>query len=118
MPAAMPGRGEHVAVVDEEHVGVELRPRGSRRAEPRRRSTQCVVAGRPSSSPAAASTKAPVQIDTIRAPRGGAAQQRRRSSSGERPVASSRTSPYDARARSTVSRRRERLEASWSGSTA
>jgi hypothetical protein len=27
---------------------------------------QCVVAGRPSSSPAAASTKAPVQMDTIR----------------------------------------------------
>jgi hypothetical protein len=29
---------------------------------------QCVVAGRPSSSPAAASTKAPVQIDTSRVP--------------------------------------------------
>ena len=30
---------------------------------------QCVVAGRPSSSPAAASTKAPVQTDMTRAPR-------------------------------------------------
>ncbi len=29
---------------------------------------QCVVARRPSSSPAAASTKAPVQIDTMRVP--------------------------------------------------
>ena len=29
--------------------------------------TQCVVAGRPSSSPAAARTKAPVQMETMRA---------------------------------------------------
>ena len=34
---------------------------------------QCVVARRPSSTPAAASTKAPVQIETRRAPRAAAA---------------------------------------------
>jgi hypothetical protein len=60
------GRGEHVVLVDEQHVRVEatcgyhFRNSGAR--------AQCVVARRPSSIPAAARTKAPVQIDTIRAP--------------------------------------------------
>ena len=60
-------RGEDVAVVDVEHVG------SSRTAGKKRRNAvvniQCVVAGRPSSRPAAASTNAPVQIDIKRASR-------------------------------------------------
>ena len=74
----VPGGGEDVAVVDEEHVGVEV-DRGEQAAEGRA-VHQCVVAGRPSSRPAAASTNAPVQIETSRADSASAAAGRPRAS--------------------------------------
>ena len=60
-------RGEHVAVIDEQHVLVEQHLAGAG-AACRRRTSNAWSPGRPSSSPAAASTNAPVQIDTSRVP--------------------------------------------------
>jgi hypothetical protein len=65
MPAALP------AEVSTSPSSTNSTPGSRRTAGNRRRKAstciQCVVAGRPSSSPAAASTKAPVQMDTSRA---------------------------------------------------
>jgi hypothetical protein len=57
---ADPGRGENLAVIDEQDVRIEL--------DLREQPAEVVVARRPSSRPVAASTNAPVQIDMTRAP--------------------------------------------------
>ena len=79
---------QHLAVVDVQHVGVDV----DRRVAARQlcaRARQCVVARRPSSAPVAARTNAPVQIDATRAPRSTARRIARRTPSG---IARSRSS--------------------------
>ena len=63
-PGGDAGRGQHVALVDVEHVRVE--PTRGNAAANSGAWRQCVVARRPSSSPAAARANAPVQIETLR----------------------------------------------------
>ena len=71
-------RRPHVAVAHEDRIGLDGRPSGCRRARTSH-ARQCVVARRPSSSPAAASTNAPVHTDaTRRLRRGGALRPTRR----------------------------------------
>ena len=93
IPAAIACRGEHVAVVDVEDVRIEAHRGRSRRNGSAR--IQCVVAGRPSSTPAAASTNAPVQIDTSRAP-GRAVASAAASAASSRPSVTGGP-PHDAR---------------------
>ena len=66
-PGGRPGRGEDLAVVGVEHVGLDARPPASG-GPARRRASSGWPPARPSSSPAAARVNAPVQIEAIRAP--------------------------------------------------
>ena len=59
------GRGVEVAVAHEDRVGLDGHARVARRASASQ-PAQCVVARRPSSRPAAASRKAPVQTPAVR----------------------------------------------------
>jgi hypothetical protein len=103
--------GEDVAVVDEQDVGVQLDAGCSSRN--RSACSQCVVARRPSSNPAAASTNAPVQMETIRE-RCAAARNACTTSAGSVPpgVVAENWTPGS----STVSAGAS-AEPSWSGST-
>ena len=74
---------------------------------------QCVVAGRPSSTPAAASTNAPVQIDTSRAS-GLRVASAAASAGSSRP---SVTGGPPTMPGTTIVVAVRRIDASWSGST-
>ena len=82
-------RGDHRALVDVQHVRLDDGPRDSARASSSA-CRQCVVQRRPSSSPAAPSTKAPEHTLSTRAPRSTARRSASSSSGGI--VRASRTS--------------------------
>ena len=83
-------RGDHVAVAHEDRVGLDVTP-GMARASSAQEA-QCVVARRPSSRPACASRKAPVQTEVTRRERAAAAR------AASRPAARPRSAARDARA--------------------